>query len=661
MNYSMMVTLSLLTLAASAGAEQIRVVGYIGSHKTALQAEAVTDIRRFPVQGSPDYIAITEVYPDLPDPVTYDYTVSANGVHPYHRTFRSLGFGRLTYFIKAGGVPVGDVRIAKRSSERPTRPLLIASVSGVSQSELDKLLKQDRFTIMGLLPWEKGKSREELAFSLVDKIEPRPEYGIDRGLSTEIRYAAGDTPRVQQEIADIAELARRFKVPALMGMVSWWSGTPRFIDDGAGGKFGDLKYQQICYAPDRKYPHNPELKKLLGERYNTHYRLSTPNQWSNTPWLTMNNKSLNGYRFRRLYEAVGLLKKAAGGDTRWIAGVFLENEPRYWDAQCEAPLGDLNPPRLWADFNPVVLADASSDGVELDPSDGLSNDELTWLHRNVGRYVQDTVDAYRNGASAHDFGAALPVYTHALQFPKMFPGAAIEHPGSEWAYAKGARSGIEGMFTMPSDFYRLREWGRWGDVNREENDGMSIDLHLWDLRVAYMMGSDLYNSYNWHAIGPERFFAYVKEFLDELPVVQSPPAKVVSMDGYALKMKTPMKLQAFTRIELPIRADKAFKGTAYVGLVLPDGRTMSSEYTPLDLVAGDHIVGFSFTTPAESGWRDDAQVVLYAFDGSGRMALDGIGLNPEAQAAIKLILDLRTQRALSLAAITRAEAVRKTS
>lgn len=646
--------LAMLTVAAPTAADKVRVLGHIGCHKQEFQPHAVTTVQRFPISGRPDYIAITEVYPDLPDPVTYDYTVTIGDSRPYHRSFRSVGFGKLTWFMKAGSG--GDVRIVRENSSRPSRPVLIDSVAGVTQSELDKLLKRDAFTIMGLLPSKSEKERDELAFMLVDQIDPEPKYGIGIGFASEIGYANQDAATVESKLVECAELAKRYKVPALIGLISWWSGTPLGVADGAGGKFGDMKYQQICYSPDKEHPVNSDLQKLLGSRYDQHYRLSTPNQWSNVPWLTMNDRTLNDYRSKRLTEAVGLLKKVSSGDASWLAGVYLENEPRYWDSQCEAAIGDANPPRLWADFNPVTVADAKRDGVELNPADGLSNDELAWLHRNVGRYMQDVVSVYRAGALSSGFSLALPVYTHSLQLRNMFPGAAINHPASEWAYAVGARSGIEGMNTMPSDFYRLREWGKWGDVDREENDGMDIALHLWDLRVAYMMGSDLYNSYNWHAIGPERFIAYVKEFLAEFPVVTLPPAEVTAFDRYGFKMKTPMKLQAFSRLDVPVKVESSFKGVASVGIVLADGTTVTSENMALDLSSGSHTVGFEFTTPAESVWRGEALVTLYAFDSGGRMALDRISLDPQAAGSIKLALDLRTQRALSLAAIKRAEA-----
>lgn len=658
MRYISAIVLGLIFAASPQGAvaETVRVLGYIGSHKKEVKAHIVTDRQTFPLQGRPDYLAITEVYPDFVKPVTCEYTVTAQGIHPYERSFRSVGFGELTYFIRASGCDCDGVQVVNRSSSRPSQPVLISSVTGVTKAELEKLLAGDSFTISGLVPSRPKQERARLAQLLADNIAPVPDFGIRVGFGSEVRYANREPKQVEDEVADCAEIAKRVKLPALLGLTSWWSGTPVSVDDGVGGKFGDIQYQQACYSPDSVNPENAELKKLLGNRYDPHYRLSIPNHWSNCPWLTMNSPRLNAYRHRRLDEAVGILKSLTSEDAGWLSGIYLENEPRYWDTHCEAKIGETDPPRLWADFNPLAVEDARNDGVTLDPSDGLSNEELSWLHRNVGRYMQDTTSAYIQSAKAHSMDVGLPLYTHSLQKRDMFPGAEINHPASEWAYAEGARAGIEGMFAMPSDYYRVREWGKWANVNREENDGMSIDLHLWDLRVSYALGADLYNSYNWDSIGAERFFAYVKEFTSNLPVASSTPAQVGSLDRYTFKMKTSHKLQAFSGVEMPVKVGQAFKGSASLGIVFPDGRTISSECTDLDLRVGDHTVVFDFTTPAECGWDQEVLVVLYAFDEDGRIALDSIELNSEAANSIKMLLDLRTQRALSLWSIARAEA-----
>ena len=644
----------LLVLASAASAQAVTLSGYIGSHKLSFRAQEIKGSASFAIKGAADYLAITEVYPDTPQEVVYRYRLSAPGIGTIQRVQRSVGFGPVTWYVKVRRNPVGPVKVVSMSSPSP----IISSIRGVAEAELNSLLSRDKFRLLGLIPGGAPEERGKWMEMLATKLGSKPEFGITTGFSSEIYYANRDRDDVKEQLLICADWARKHKLAVMLGLVSWWAGTPVNVADGHGGRFGDVKYQQVCYSPDVETDENPELKKLLGDRYNRHYGLSVPNQWSNCPWLTMNSDVLNQYRYRRYDEAIAMLKDLCGADVSWIIGIFLENEPRYWDKLCE----DWNPhagrqgKELWADFNPLAIEAAKKDGVELDPSDGLSKDELSWLHRNVGRYNQETFDSVRASMKKHDFGEGLPLYTHSLQLREMFPGGPINHPASEWAYVDNCRTGIEGMWSQPSDFTRLREWGPWANLNREENDGRHTDWHLWDLRVAYMMGADLYNSYNWHAIGAERFFAYVDEFLRELPVVTLPPHEVRHEDG-VLVIKLPMKLQAFSRIELPIDvAGGPVRGSACLRVESKTGGAFFSEETLLALTDGRHVLGFDFTTPAEAKWDDAASITVQVSDAKRKpIGSERVRLSVGSANQVRLSLDLRTQRGLSLDAIAHAK------
>lgn len=645
-----------LVTASSTYAVTETIQGYIGCHKLACKVRAVYSQESFEVNGPVDYLAITEVYPDNYKPVEYHYLVSAPGIGTNEQVHKSTGFGPVTYFVKATKKPLGTVRI--RNLQPNNQPVLISKVWGVSEDEMRLLLKRDSFLLMGLIPNSKPDEQDKLVHMLANKLASKPRYGIRIGFSTEIYYANRDAANVKQQLETCTKWAQQYGLPVLIGPVSWWAGTPVHVPDGLGGKFGDVKYQQVCYSPDVEVDEHPQLKEMLGERYNRHYGLSVPNQWSNCPWLTMNSDVLNRYRYARLDEAIGLLSKIGDTNKQRICGIFLENEPRYWDTDCEAhnPKAGRQGKTLWADFNPVTVEAAKKDGIVLDPSDGLADDELLWLHRNVGRYNQETVNAARESLAKYGFDSQIPLYTHSLQLRSLFPGGPINHPASEWAYADGARTGIEGMWSQPSDFIRIREWGRWANLNREENDGQHIDCHLWDLRVAYMMGADFYNSYNWHAIGAERFFAYVNEFLENLPTVMLPPteAKMVNTE---FQMKLPMKLQAFSRIELPILVTPGpFEGTLRLAVDSTSGGTFYSEPTSVRFADGCHNLVFEFTMPAEARWNETVVVKLIASDVRGKtVSSEHIKFAVTSAQQIKLSLDLRTQRALSLAVISHAK------
>ena len=651
----------LLAIVASesqaSSAKNMRISGYIGSHHHSFVAKTVARTAVFAVDEPADYIAITEVYPDTAEVVEYRYSVEAPGLDRFHRICKSPGFGPVTYFLKAKNSHIGEIRVTNECTNPDKNPAMISSVKGVREAEMDARIAHDSFRICGLIP--PGASPDEqdrLIKLLADKLPYLPEHHIGRGFSYELRYASGSTGQVKQQIEFCRRWSQEYSLPAILGLVSWWSGTPVAESDGKGGKFGDIQYQQICYSPDVEFAENEELKNLLGSRYNTHYRLSVPNHWSNTPWLTMNSDVLNRYRYRRMDEAIALAKDVCGNDGTWIDSFYLENEPRYWDSDCVCIDPQMKDKTLWADFNPAAVAAAKKDGVELDPSDGLSKEELAWLHRNVGNYNQACVDALKNALSTYHWSSSPAIYTHVLQHGDMFPGTSIHHAGSELGHAYGARTGIEGLETQPNDIYRMREWGRWANVNREENDGRDIESHLWDLRVAYMMGADLYNSYNWQAIGPERFFDYVKEFVENFPTVVCQPAEVRSTNGNSLRIKMPMGLQAFSRVDILLDTLKHIKGYAVMNIEINGGRTYSSQRQRIDFESGKQMLAADFPSMVECPNDCRAKLSLHVEDDKGHDVSDALCLKGVPKKWIKFSLDLRAQRALSLYVIDRARA-----
>ncbi len=640
-------------VCVSADAETL-ITGYIGSHKRSFRVDEGNYIG-VPIHKTPaDYLAITELYPDVPGSAEYRYSVSINDTHKYELRHRGIGFGPETHFVRVHDGHLASCSLFGLSAT----PIRTSAVWQVTKAELDKLIANDNFRILGIAN-ATSDTGEKLVEQIAKGIAPLPKYNITTGFSAEVRYANQSPENVRKEIERCANWSRKYSLPAMIGLVSWWSGTPLHAPDGEGGRFGDIKYQQICYTPDTEQPEDENLKALLGDRYNRHYCLSIPNQWSSTPWLTMNSEALNNYRYKRLAEAIATLKDVCQGDTKWIDNLYLENEPRYWDRDCEAGNNKRKPTEMWADFNPLAVAAAKKDGVELDPQDGLSNAELLWLFRNVGRYNQETVDAASKALKAN--GLDLPLYTHSLQHKGMFPGGPLNHPASEWAYAVGARTGLEGMWTQPSDFARVREWGRWANVNREENDGRHIDEHLWDLRVTYMMGADLYNSYNWDSIGEGRFFAYVKEFLDNLPVVILPAAGVKQIDDSSISLQSRTKMQAFTSINLPAVAQKAIKGTARLTVTDSSGNLIGMSCQQINASPHTALLPFEFAEAVQLPRQDTAAAKLEILDENGKAVPGAVKIRLDADAPVEISLDLVTQRALSLAVIARASATRPAS
>ncbi len=629
--------------AGSAASAGVALTGYIGGHKLTFTAQSIQKQASFTVKGSPAYLAITEVFPDNAKETVYRYRVSAAGIDSYYRNQKSLGFGPITYFVKVKSNPVGKITVTNNGPA-----VYISSVRGVTAQELKSIKLADHFMLSGLIPATSPNEKERLAWVLMNRLPVSPKFGITKGIAHEIRYANSDMNSVQSELELSKKWSERYNVPILLGMVSWWVGTPLTIPDGLGGKFGDLKYQQVCYSPNVEVAEDPELRAMVGERYNRHYGRTTPNMWSDTPWLTLNSDTLNNYRKQRMGDAIGLLKKISPTDTKWVCGIFLENEPRYWDTQMEA--GNSRAGRLgqelWADFNPLTVAAAKNDGIDLNPNDGMSDEELQWLHRNVGKYMQQTVNSMNEAINTVGWDKNLPVYTHNMQFQHFFGGPQIGHATSEWAYAKGAQTGLEGMFSTVADYYRVREWGRWVNLNREESDGLPLDVHLWDLRVDYMMGGDLFNSYNWQILGDDRFFGYINEFVNNLPTAASPAAEAKLIDANTMHIKTPAKLQAFTSVSLPIVIAANSKGT--IRLVMTDAQGNEFVSSPQNIPVKQAVTNmmFRFDTPAESVYRDIATVTLRAADAAGK-PIQAISFNDASAKKLMLSLDLQAQRNLS--------------
>lgn len=640
--------LGVLTLSPCNACAQIETLsGWVGAQRLTMRARQIATSAAFPVVPTQaEFVAITEVYPESMEPVSFHYLVSGPGIDTFERHCSARGFGPVTYFLRAARLPVGPITLTNLDSKDMPR---ILEVRGVTRDALARVKHDDRFTLMGMvINPQLGIGEDDQIRRIAERLTADPKRAITRGFSCEIYYACKDTDTVRRQLESAHQRAQQYGLPVLLGMVSWWNGTPRNVPDGIGGKFDDLAYQQICYTPNNVHPEDEKLRELLGARYNPHYCLSTPNIWSNTPWLTMNSPQLNAYRAKRLNEAADLLKKVSKGDTSWIAGVFLENEPRYWDTQSTQGTPQWKGER-WADFNPLVIAAAAGEGVVLDPTDGMSPTELNWLQRNVGRYFQETVDVFRQALKTHGLLDRFPIYTHSLQLAQLFPCVKINKTAADWALAKGAHTGIEGIWSQPSNFDRVREWGPWCNLNREETDGNPIGTHLWDLRTAYALGAECFNSYNWHTLKDDAYFKYASDFVAGLPSVTLPPVCADRSAADTIAFTPPDSLQAFTSITVPVETipNHAINGGTVV-LAIDGGpnRTWFSQRQALP-TDGRHLLTFVFPSPAEVHAAGKGTLRLNSYDASGAKTRDMAAFSEDAAQELRLTFDLDGLRAQS--------------
>ena len=431
---------------------------------------------------------------------SYNFELSAGGATVHRRGGMTRGLGRRTFFVSANHPALGEATTPGLVlHNRADEPLFLEEVRAVPHFAdwLSRPPPPDDFTMAFLL----DENHLDSSFEGLAGLTSAP--AVRKAAALEVRYGNDKLERLRARLTEVRAGCDRLRLGFVAGMVSWWAGTPPEV-------VKRRDFQQVCWSETDTLDEGQELRDLLGDRWDLRYGFSTPNMWANCPWQTMNHPELNALRRARLGPAARVVEEAMGDV---IVAYYAENEPAYWaweEGDHKYPVKRKN---LWADFNPHAVAAAQADGVALDPKDGLSHEERLWLLGNAARYMQDAVDTLTSA------GPRARIYSHALlaqHFP--FAGTDRHHPYAEVARVRGAATGLETLWRTDLDgLLRVREWGPWGCVNREENDGMGLEWHLAMLQAEFMLGADLFNSYNWTAINQGgRAVGYFNAFLDNL-------------------------------------------------------------------------------------------------------------------------------------------------
>lgn len=493
------------------------------------------DLRKQP--GQTFALQIQEVYPVDSPGTRYSYQVDANDRTVYLRDNTGLMCGSVSYFVNVDDpLLLSESQITlKFTNTRAGSPFRIAAVWIYSDfpSYLGASGFDTPFYLTPLINESSVESNIEQDISyLKTNIVPSAGSDVRLGCSQEYYYMLRDATSIRTQTEWLLKYAKQYGVPACPLFVSWWAGTPNG-SDGQGGSFSDPKYQQVCWSETDNFDEGQSLKTLLGSKWDLRYGWTVPNQWSNTPWLTMNSPVLNNSRHKAIAEKLSevgsvLTNPANASYSDYLLGIGMENEPRYWDYLCPDGNYPVQRQNLWGDFNPLTVADAAGDGVVLDPADGLSYAERMWLHNNVADYQQGTYDAHESAlrslrlpfANSAKDSLWHEVYSHA--FPTLvFPMDQVTtyHPGLEWNRLRGCRPGLEDVANPAARYLeRTREWGRWSQVNYEENNGLAINLHLRALRACYAFGARMYHFYNWQSINAGgQWTAYVQAFCADGP------------------------------------------------------------------------------------------------------------------------------------------------
>ncbi|MDG0810249.1 hypothetical protein [Cohnella rhizosphaerae] len=338
------------------------------------------------------------------------------------------------------------------------------------------------------LNWHDYAADLALVRSLVQPYEGLSMY--EPAIAFDILYMHWEKEELHRRLDYLLALSRDTGLPVHLSLNAWWGGTPTG-PDGKGGYWTDIAYNQIVYDP-------------LNIDGRGNWKLSTPNIWSNTPWLTMNNDHYNEVRADKVRDIAAYLSRRtselkAEGSSIAPVSVFTENEPLYW------PFFAFNAsPEAGGDFGPEVIADAARDGVTLDPEDGLSPREKEWMVRNLTSYITTLSGAI---ASGYGYDAivvdgdriAYPeeqlvdnAYTHMFPTPN-YPDWDEKRGAWETHMVRDIRYGGEWAGDMdPRYLDYIVARGKYADVNAERSSVTDLTM----LKQAYSYGADYVNIYN---------------------------------------------------------------------------------------------------------------------------------------------------------------------
>jgi hypothetical protein len=407
------------------------------------------------------------------------YLVYVDGVKTYFRTWENNGAGAVHYFVQIP--PTHNDHISVRFANQSALPLSISRLWVFS--DFDRWFDRSGMCVPYYiaptvhLTW--SDYQKDLATVLQIKTSLGDHPTVRPAFTTWIPYANLTADECDARIDHVFRLARDLDMPVQLCLDTWWANTP-------GGKWSDEKYQQRVY-------------NLTQHRI----QLSVPNQWSNTPWLTMNDPELNAFKLATLRAAVLQLRSRyeqllRAHKQHLLLGINLDNEPIYW-ASGNAGLG---PDLLQADFNPSVVADAKHDGITLDPTDGLDRSERMWLSKNLLRYqemiaatVYDTLGVVGGPDPVRD-----NIYTQAMMMSRpvnQYPMLDATHPLWETAAPPHARVGGEwtaGSLDQIQAVMHQLHLGRCAVVNAEcENNAANYS----GVKIGYALGQRYFAPYNY--------------------------------------------------------------------------------------------------------------------------------------------------------------------
>ena len=400
--------------------------------------------------NNPMMLEIMEVHNN--NYTAFGYIIQINGQDVYFRTYEELATGTIHYFVPFSRTMVSDPSKVKVTIiSQDASAFSIGMVWGYNDfySLMDD---EDVLTKMGLNLFCSSDTTKGAAFvkkfSGLKSFEPNPLYEAD--------YLNNLNATSSSALSGYAASAATAGTGVQLMLKKYWL----FADgaDGLGGRWSDLKYQQVQYNASNKT-----------------YTNTTPNGWSNTHWLSMSNSYLNNASCNKLYQILSAFADsnalaAAKGKTPNFIQMIMEHGTGYYHES------DF----YGGDFSQEIIETAKKRGIILDPTDGLSYEEKRYMYFIVAEMNQQQADTYR-AAMGH---SAVVVKDGKVTLPDYQPTENMYSHGTQTAdqwisyddRITGWMSGIGSGYWPSSenmwfDDQRLYEYqlgyGRIGCVNLE--------------------------------------------------------------------------------------------------------------------------------------------------------------------------------------------------
>lgn len=344
----------------------------------------------FTLEGvTPDTAAMLDIEEiHLRDDGYIAYSVYVNGVEVFNRSYSASADGpNHAYFDVSAEVVGSSGELTIRLVNKTDSEVRFRQVWAISDPETLAVEQgiAKKMDVVLMLNEQPNNLNLDYLKSLVDSYKCAGMYNI--GLCWEIQYLQWGKEQTETLLNNVFNASIYTGATLYLGINSWWGGTPSGMD-GQGGYWQDVAYQQITYDVNN-----------MDNRGN--WQLSSPNEWSNTPWLSMNNDYYNAVRVQRIKETVEFIQLrtaeiALSGKEMPAVHLYTENEPYYWPINWTQYDFD-NYPNGVGDFSAWVVQDAAADGITLDPTDGLSEEEAFWLYRNLNTYISEVGNAMADG------------------------------------------------------------------------------------------------------------------------------------------------------------------------------------------------------------------------------------------------------------------------